>query len=71
MTLLNAEIGKSYTIKAIDTDDEELEDFLFTLGCYSGEGIVVVSMISKSYVVSIRDGRYNIDKNLAETIIIN
>ncbi len=68
MNLLNAKLGETYTISKINTNDEELESFLFTLGCYSGETIVVVSVISESYVVSIKDGRYNIDKNLAEAI---
>lgn len=68
MTLASGSIGSTYTVKAIDTDDEELNDFLFTLGCYSGEKITIVSMVSGSYVVSIRDGRYNIDVDLAGAI---
>lgn len=71
MTLLNAELGVSYTVSSIDTDDEELKDFLFTLGCYEGESVVVVSQMSKGYVVAIRDGRYNLDANLAQAICIN
>lgn len=70
LTLADAEIGKKYIVKGIDTDDEELDGFLFTLGCYSGEPIVVVSEISGSFVVSIKDGRYNIDKELALAILI-
>ncbi len=69
-TLIDAEIGKSYNIKGINTDDEELNSFLFTLGCYEGEPIVVVSIISESYVVSIKDSRYNINSSLAEAILI-
>lgn len=68
MTLASGSIGSTYIVKAIDTDDEELNDFLFTLGCYSGEKITIVSMVSGSYVVSIRDGRYNIDVDLAGAI---
>lgn len=70
MTLAQGNLGENYTITRIDTDDEELNSFLFTLGCYTGEKIVIVSIVSKSYVVSIRDGRYNIDKNLAEAILV-
>lgn len=70
MTLANAQLGKNYTIQAVDTDDEELNEFLFTLGCYEGQNIVIVSMVSKSYVVSIKDGRYNIDENLAQAICV-
>ena len=70
MTLLNADIGKEYMIRAIVTDDEELDAFLFSLGCYSGEPITVVSRRRGSCVVSIKDGRYNIDDQLAEAILI-
>lgn len=70
MTLADAQIGEEYIVGNIDTDDEELNDFLFTLGCYSGEHITLVSIVGASYVVSIRDGRYNIDKNLASSINI-
>ncbi len=68
MTLAEGNMGIAYTITSIDTDDEELNDFLFTLGCYSGEKITVVSMVSGSYVISVRDGRYNIDPDLARAI---
>lgn len=70
MTLLDAEIGAEYIIKDIVTDDEEMDAFLFTLGCYSGEPITVVSRKKGGCVVSIKDGRYNIDNFLAEAIII-
>ena len=70
MTLKTAEEGKEYLIKAIETDDEELDAFLFSLGCYSGEPITVVSHLKKSCVVSIKDGRYNIDHELADAIIV-
>ena len=70
MTLLTAEEGKEYIIQRIDTDDEELDAFLFSLGCYSGEPITVVSRRRGGCTVSIKDGRYNIDNQLAEAIII-
>ena len=70
MNLRNAEEGKEYIIKEIQTDDEELDAFLFSLGCYSGEPITVISHLKGGCVVSIKDGRYNIDKELAEAIII-
>ena len=69
MTLLTAEIGKEYIIQRIETDDEELA-FLFSLGCYSGEPITVVSRRRGGCTVSIKDGRYNIDNQLAEAIVI-
>ena len=70
MSLLNANLGKTYTVRGIETNDEELNAFLFSLGCYSGEPITVISHSRGGYVVSIKDGRYNIDKQLAEAILI-
>lgn len=70
MNLLDAQIGEEYIIKGIQTDDEELNGFLFTLGCYSGEPITVISHLKGGCVVSIKDGRYNIDNLLAEAIIV-
>jgi len=70
MTLNNAELGKEYIISRIETDDPELDAFLFSLGCYSGEPITVISRTKNSCVVSIKDGRYNIDSYLADAILI-
>ena len=70
MTLAEAQEGKEFIILDIDTDDEELEAFLFSLGCYSGEPITVISRSKSGCVVSIKDGRYNIDRQLAEAITL-
>lgn len=70
MNLTEAQIGEEYIIKDIQSDDEEMKAFLFSLGCYSGEPITVVSQRKRNYVVSIKDGRYNIDDQLASAIII-
>ena len=70
MDLRSAEEGKEYIVSRIDTDDEELNAFLFSLGCYSGEPITVISHRKGGCVVSIKDGRYNIDKDLASAIIV-
>ncbi len=70
MTLREAKEGTEYIIRAIETDDEELDAFLFSLGCYSGEPITVISHLKGGCVVSIKDGRYNIDNQLAEAILI-
>ena len=70
MTLAEANVGQEYIVKDIDADDEELVDFLFSLGCYSGEPITVVSRVKGGCVVSIKDGRYNIDNDLAEVILV-
>ena len=70
MTLRDAETGKEYTVKDIIVDDEELESFLFSLGCYSGEPITVITHLKGSSIISIKDGRYNVDKGLASAIYI-
>lgn len=70
MNLTDAQEGKEYIIQGIETDDEDLDAFLFSLGCYSGEPITVVSRLNNSCVVSIKDGRYNIDNQLASAILI-
>ena len=70
MDLLCAEEGREYIIDSIETDDEELDAFLFSLGCYSGEPITVISRRRGGLTVSIKDGRYNIDKELGEAIIV-
>ena len=70
MNLAIAQTGKEYIIRAIETDDEELDAFLFSLGCYSGEPITVVSRLRSACVVSIKDARYTIDNQLAEAIVL-
>ena len=70
MTLKNAEIGREYIIKSIVTDDEELDAFLFSLGCYSGEPITVIKRRKHGSVISIKDGRYSIDNALADAITV-
>ena len=70
MNLRMAEDGKEYLVKSIEIDDGELVSFLFSLGCYSGEPITVVSHRKSGAVVSIKDGRYHFDKNLLEAISV-
>lgn len=70
MTLQNVQPGKEYVVRSITTDDEELDAFLFSLGCYSGEKISVVSRRRGGCVVSIKDGRYSIDTQLAGAIAV-
>lgn len=70
MNLNDAELGREYVIRQIETDDEDLNAFLFSLGCYSGEPITVVSRRKGSCVVSVKDGRYSIDDQLAEAIAV-
>lgn len=70
MNLGSANVGEEYIVKEIQTDDEELNAFLFSLGCYTGEPITVISKRRGGCVVSIKDGRYNIDNQLAEAIVV-
>ena len=70
MTLANAQEGKEYIIQAINTDDEELDAFLFSLGCYADEPITVISRHWGTCVISVKDGRYSIDNHLAKAILI-
>ena len=70
MTLREATVGKEYTIRAIGTNDEELNAFLFSLGCYSGETITVIAHRRSGCTVSIKDARYSIDVPLAEAIVV-
>ncbi len=68
MNLRNADLGKEYIIRSIVTDDEELNQFLFSLGCYSGEPITVVSRKRGGCTIAVKDARYSIDDQLAEAI---
>ena len=70
MNLKTALEGKEYMIRRIETDDEELDGFLFSLGCYSGEPVTVVSRRRKTCVISVKDGRYCIDDQLASAIVV-
>lgn len=70
MNLNQAKEGNEYIIKSIETNDEELDAFLFSLGCYSGEPITVISHLKGGLIISVKDARYNIDKQLAEVIFI-
>ena len=69
-TLMDAEIGKTYIVKEISTDDPDMNSFLFRLGCYEGEPITVISRKKNSCIAAIKDGRYNLDEMLSTAIII-
>ena len=70
MSLLNAEPGKTYVVKGIATGDEDMNAFLFRLGCYEGEPITLVSKKRAGCVVVIKDGRYNLDALLSEAVLV-
>lgn len=68
MSLKTVNLGTEYIVSRIATDDGELDAFLFSLGCYEGQPITVVSRQKGGCIVAIKDARYNIDNQLAEAI---
>jgi len=70
MNLMHAPLGKEHIIQNILTDDEEMDAFLFSLGCYTGEPVTVISRMKRSCVIAVKDARYNIDAQLAEAIVV-
>ena len=70
MALSSANINTTYIISSIDTAQDELRDFLFTLGCYPGEKVTVISKLSGNYIINIKDSRYSIDQQLANAILV-
>lgn len=70
MSLWEAEIGKENVITALKTEDAELNEFLFTLGCYEGEKVTLISRRHGTCVIALKDSRYSIDKLLASAILI-
>jgi len=68
--LTHAEINRPYVIRGIDTDDRSVKDFLFTLGCYEGEKVTVISVLADNYIIHVKDARYSIDRELAKAILI-
>ncbi len=70
MPLAKGELNKSYTVNAVDTRSEDIRKFLFTLGCYPGEKITIISKLASNYIVNVKDARYSIDEDLAHAIMI-
>ena len=68
MNIMTAREGMEHIIERVQTGDEALENFLFTLGCYAGEPITVIARRWGSCTVAIKDGRYNMDTRLAKAI---
>lgn len=68
--LTQADINVPYVIKNVDTTDNNMKEFLFTLGCFEGEEITVISVLAENFVVNVKDARYSIDEDLARAILI-
>ena len=70
MALAKGKIDTTYIIEAIKTKREDMRDFLFTLGCYQGEEVTIISKLAGNYIINIKDARYSIDKELANAIFV-
>lgn len=70
MLLSKGKVDTQYIIQSVETNDKEMKDFLFSLGCYSGESITIISKLAGNFIISIKDARYSIDENLAKAIRI-
>ncbi len=68
--LTTISLNTTARIKRLDTQNKDLEHFLFTLGCYPGEDITLVSIVSATYIIVVKDARYSIDKDFARAIIV-
>ena len=69
-TLAAGEVNREYRIIDVVTQDEDMRSFLFSLGCFAGEHITIISQLKDNYVVSVKDARYSIDTELAEAILV-
>lgn len=69
-SLTHAEVNRSYTIKGINAKEEGMKDFLFTLGCFEGEQVTVISVLADNYIIHVKDARYSIDSDLAKAILV-
>jgi len=70
MNVSNCELHTEYRITGVHAKEADMKDFLFTLGCYPGERIVLISRLPSMYVVDIKNSRYSIDEDLAEAICL-
>lgn len=70
MSLSRGKINTPYTVNSVNTDHEDIRDFLFTLGCYPGEKVTIISKLASNYIITIKDARYSIDEDLAKAIMI-
>jgi len=70
MALAKGKLNTTYTVQSVNTDQEDLREFLFTLGCYPGEKVTIISKLASNYIVNIKDARYSIDEDLANAIMV-
>ncbi len=70
MSLAKGKLNTPYTVNSVNTDQEDIREFLFTLGCYPGEKVTIISKLASNYVINIKDARYSIDEDLAQAIMV-
>ena len=70
MSLSKGKLNTTYTVNGVNTDYEDIREFLFTLGCYPGEKVTIISKLASNYIISVKDARYSIDEDLANAIMI-
>ena len=70
MLLTQANENTTHIISGIETEDEDMKAFLFSLGCYKGQEISLITKKKHSLVISLKEARYNIDTCLGEAIKI-
>ncbi len=70
MALSKGSVNTTYIINSIDTHQEDMRDFLFTLGCYPGEKVTLISKLAGNYIINVKDSRYSIDQDLANAIFV-
>lgn len=70
MQLSQATVGQTYKVNRIE-GKEKVQKFLFTLGCFEGEEITLISKLAGNYIVNIKDSRYALDEKMARTIILD
>ncbi|KGK91653.1 iron transporter FeoA [Desulfosporosinus sp. HMP52] len=70
MSLSRGKLNTAYTVNSVNTDHEDIREFLFTLGCYPGEKVTIISKLASNYIINIKDARYSIDEDLAKAIMV-
>ncbi|WP_449241599.1 FeoA family protein [Desulfoscipio gibsoniae] len=70
MSLAKGMLNTPYTVNYVNTEHEDIRDFLFTLGCYPGEKVTIISKLASNYIINIKNARYSIDEDLAKAIMI-
>lgn len=70
MSLAKGKLNTPYTVYSVNTEHDDIREFLFTLGCYPGEKVTIISKLASNYIVNIKDARYSIDEDLANAIMV-